>query len=238
MSHKPNLLVCKSCAHEWKHRGHQACPECESGQVEVRCGRKKTTDGKPCRRWPKNGHTACGRHGAQAARGPKSPVWKGGVSLVDYAPKRYKESLRRALLDPRTLELADDLAMMRLRMEELFAQAEEAVDFAALRKAWREYQVAEKGKREVWAKVIDDIIAEGAALERAWDEIGNVVGRRAQLVRARADQSRALGNSLDALTLEACLRLVVEKLRPMIPKAKRAEAAKIVEDVLGGGAGL
>lgn len=108
-----------------------------------RCG-AKTRSGKPCEKFPVRGWNRCRKHGARGGR----PIIHGRYSQV---LKRFKERYAEALNDPDILDLRPMLAGMDIRIQELFAEADQT------------------RTDEAWDKLMAALDTRSKRTEKAWE---------------------------------------------------------------------
>lgn len=193
-----NLPRCDDCGHPHVTRyGHPSCTAHRKG---------KRTGGVrlPCPLAPMKGHHVCHLHGGKSRIGPAAANWQhGGYSrLRKLLPERYHEALHESFGDPDYVSLRDELALLKVRRDELLARLAGGESGASWRAARAEVDAvleryAEDGELDLTHLL--RIIHRGLGDEAQWREALDVFEARRKLSDT---ERRKIESSRAALTAE------------------------------------
>lgn len=169
---------------------------------EGRCNHYPTSSGGYCGKWPMNGRTRCMKHGGKTLLGAAHPGYKDGRRSKYKTLGKYKEAVERSLNDETILEQYNQIALLNARIEELIGELgadKPQPDWIELKKNWNQMQVAISAGNQLKANervaTIGQLIMDGNAYAKTWDDIGKNVIRQSRIIeseRKRAVESHEL----------------------------------------------
>lgn len=190
-----------------------------------------------CSHFARQGSRYCYVHAKQEAKNP------GRVrDFADAIPAELRPRFKQVLDDPELLSVRPDVALFRLRQEELLKRLEtreSSETWDSLREAWSQFAAASRAAREAKEsgdaegqarqqeksasalQVVGRLITEGAATETIWDEATNLTERVVQVKRAEhsriRDQQAAIAYAdvmlLAGMLLDAVIRHTPDQRR-------------------------
>src|SRR5262249_34245471 len=138
----------------------------------------------------------CYMHGG---RSPGGPLTAGG-RYSKFLPVRLAARYAEARDDPELVSLADDLAVLEVRLGDLPASLTTRDAGAARARGWELFQTVMKGGDEARTALRDVglLLRDGAAEADTWREIAAVMEQRRRLAEAEVKRLAALQQFLSA----------------------------------------
>lgn len=228
----------------WRNpKGHAVCGSKRSGRqtadgYPLRCASTHTNKDVP------NGCIGrCNRHGGTSpvvgAAHPNSTTGRHSK----YLNGRLKEAYEASLLDPQTLSLTPDIALMDARVADLLASgalAGSVEAWQAVRASFKAVKAAgDDESRRVAMDALADAVATGCNSDAGWNQVDRLVERRRRLVDS---ETRRLLGAQTAVTVEQlyvagqtmAVQLIDLLKRYGVPPAGLNEAGAIIAAALGG----
>jgi hypothetical protein len=164
-----------------------------------------------CRNHAIKGLEVCRMHGGKTPRGPSSANYKDGRHSR-FLPSRMFAAYRAAGLDPKLMELRQEIALLDARMIDVLKR----VDTGEAGSIWIELQAAwarlgreqARGDVETYKMAFDDVgrlVTRGVGDTAAWREIGKLIDQRRKLVES---EQRRLTLAHEVLSRDQALALV------------------------------
>jgi len=176
----------------------------------MKCQAHKT-NGDPCNAQAIRGKRVCRVHGGLTPSGLASPHYTHG-RYSKALPARLAARYDEATTDPALLELRADVALLDARLADILTRVdtgESGALWGQLKKAHGELIIARgAGDTKAMAtslQLIGDLITQGHADYRAWQEIGALLEQRRKLVES---ERKRLIEAQQTLTVEKAMLLI------------------------------
>lgn len=212
----------------------------------MQCTAKSKRTGERCKARAMTGSNVCYHHGGKTPRGVASPHFKHG-RYSKALPGRLLERYQEALTDPRLLELAEEIALIDARLQDVLRR----VDTGESGRLWR--QLKQTHEEMVEARQAGDVAAmaqklnalgqmidRGLADWAAWEEVEKLLEQRRRFVESERRRMVEMQQMITAERAMALLAFVVDVIRRHVSDRRvlaaiSADIGKLVASPAGGG---
>lgn len=153
-----------------------------------RCKAKSKQTGERCKNPVAPGYEVCRFHGGRTPRGPALPQFKHG-RRSKYMPARLLTAYERALNDPQLFDLADSVALIDARIDDLLASSGGSAVFKDMRdtfdRLYAALQQQDPAGTSLALRTLDDLIRSGADHAHIWDDLLRLLDDRRKHVETQ-----------------------------------------------------
>lgn len=177
----------------------------------------------------------CRFHGGRMSIGVASANYIHG-RYSKYLPKNLLERYESSLMDPKLLELMNEISLVDARISQRLEDINEdevaSISWKELQGQWRKFTNAirdgDQQKQQEYLRSLNEIISGGAKYADLWFEVMNLVDSRRKLVDS---ESRRVESQKNAITIEQALMLAsasVSAIKEIIYKYVDPQTARTI----------
>lgn len=203
----------------------------------MQCTAKSKQSGEQCKKHAMVGRNVCATHGGKTPRGIASPHFKTGRQSK-YMPAWLRERYEAHLADPNLLSMADDVALLDARADELLealATGNTADVWERLQETFAKFDTAlHTNPANAQRHLVDlrGIVQEGGRAAETWQELYVLLEQRRKIAESEHKRLVSMDQMVTAGEVMALMMQVMDVIvRVVSDPRERAEVGRVILDI-------